>query len=414
MKSFVRKQIIWGAVFLFFASIFIAYTAYELNRTQSVIFGVPPCYNELLEESNFIGGLFNAYEYEVNKMIASPRSYSTSDIENNPLARRISEKTASIMMNSRSCAGAYDAIGSELELLSKSLRDINLATGGLIEAFSSSDPRNQDLLNVGSFTNIIQSAQLTITDNISQIKKVLASKNPLGSNKQLFEVSRAFLLILMLTCILFCVVILVKSYRVSRYLLRLKEVLFKIKRGEVNTKELMSYVGDPVDSELFELYDSVSGISMMVEDYTKEQKERTYNLNDELSRYKVISTYTTSIINSLSDGVMVTDDILKVSFVNASFEKFWRVKRTSIIDQDAKELPFIRLVKGWKEALSKVLYSGVSGSKAISFEAEYRLSEKTSAKKVKFYILPLKDSQGKEIIGTVTLTRPVEKGENVK
>lgn len=408
MRSFIRKQIAWGAAFLLCASIFIGYTAYKLNSTQTALLGVPQCYYQLLDQTNVLDGLLNAYEYDVNGMIAAPTSYTTFSVENSPLRKRIEENLDLLTVNARSCADSYNAVGSDLELLKKSLRDISVATSGLIEAFSSGDPKNQSLVNVGNFTGIIQSAQVSASEYTRKIKSALTSKTPMGAKKHLFVETRLALWMLMLVCIVFCFILLSKSYRVSRSIMRIKDAALKIKHSSFKSQDIISLMGNPHDAELFDLYDAVSSVALMMELDIQEQKQRIYDLDDELSRHKVISTYTTAIINSLNDGIMVTDDLLKVSFVNASFEKFWRVKRSSLVDQDAKELPFIRLVKGWKDGLSKALYSGLAGSKPVTFEAEYRLSEKNSTRKVKFYILPLKDSKGKEIIGTVTITRPTK------
>jgi hypothetical protein len=110
-------------------------------------------------------------------------------------------------------------------------------------------------------------------------------------------------------------------------------------------------------------------------------------------------------MNSLHDGVMITNDILKVSFVNLAFEKMWRVKRTTLLDKDAKELALINSVKGWKESLSKTLYSGVNSTKVVSIDVESKGSDKSSNKKLKMYIMPLKDLNAKEVTGTITIIK---------
>jgi len=408
MKSFIRKQLILGVVFLLLVSLFIGYISHQLNKTQAYMLGTPQCYYQVSDQTSFIEGLLNAYEFDVNGMIANPRSFVPSDVDNNPLRKTIEERLESLVVNSKSCETAYDAIGSDLDRLKKSLRDIAVATTGLIEAFSSKDPKNQTLINVGNFTGIIQSSQVSATNYTSQIKKTLASKTSMGTKKQFFTESRFALLVLMFVCIVFCAILVIKSYMVSRFILGTKKAVLKINKDGFSAKDVSSSISTPKDAELFELYDSVTSIATMIENEFGEQKRKIYVLDDDLSRHKVISTYTTGIINALQDGIMVTDDLLKVSFINASFEKFWRVKRTSVIDQDAKELPFIRLVDGWKDGLSKALYSSLSGAKFVTFEGEYRLSEKATAQKVTFYILPLKDERGKNIIGTVTVTRPAK------
>ncbi len=408
MKSFIRKQLILGVAFLLLVLLFIGYTSHQLNKTQKGLLGVPQCYGQISDQTNFIEGLLNAYEYDVNGMIANPRSFSVSDVENNPLRKTIEERLESLVVDSKYCATAYDAIGSDLDRLKKSLRDLSVATAGLIEAFSSKDPKNQTLINVGNFTGIIQSSQVSATNYTSEIKKELADKTSVGTKKQFFTQFRFALLALTFFCIVFCAILIIKSYRVSRFILSIKNAVRKIKKEGFSANDISSSISAPKDAELFELYDSVTSVATMVENEFGDKKRKIYGLEDDLSRHKVISTYTTAIINALQDGIMVTDDLLKVSFINASFEKFWRVKRNSVIDQDAKDLPFIRLVDGWKDGLSKALYSNLSVPKLITFEAEYRLSEKNATQKVMFYILPLKDERGKNIIGTVTVTRPAK------
>jgi len=393
-------------VFLFLAVVLVGFTAYELNRVRSTYMGKPACYRQLLDQTSVMDGMLRSYEFEINRMISSPRSYLPAEVENNPLRSRIEEQLGDISSGLIACEGSYDAVAPMLDLIRNDIRGIDVSSSGLIEAFSSADPRNQNPINIGNFTSIIQSSQVQVLRHVSELKTVLSPRSGSEKESSPFIGARMYLWTLIVLCIVFCIIILAKSYSVSRYILKLNKAVFEMRDNDFSSKEISTEMIPSQEAELFELYDAVSSTAIRVDSELKEAKGRIYDLEDEISRHKLISSYTTAIINSLNDGVMVTNDILKVSFINAAFEKFWRIKRNSIIDQDARELPFIRLVKGWKEGLSKVLYSSLGNTKSISLEAEYKLSEKGSSKKVKLHILPLKDAEGKEIIGTVTITRP--------
>lgn len=406
MRSFIRKQIIWSSVFLFVTVMLIGLTAYELNRVRNTFMGKPQCYRQVLDQASVLEGLLLSYELDINRMISSPRSYLPAEVETNPLRLRIEEKLENMDSMSKTCEGSYEQMLGYLELIRKDIRDIDVSSAGLIEAFSSMDNRNQTLFNVGNFTAIIQNSQLMALRHTAEFKTFLSPKTATEKEGSPFLGARMYLWVLIVISIVFCLLLLSKSYNVSRYILKLNKAVFAMRDNDFSSKEISTEMVPSQDSELFELYDAVSSIAIRVDSELKEAKGRIYDLDDELSRHKAVSSYTTAIINSLSDGIMVTNDILKVSFVNSAFEKFWRIKRSSIIDQDAKELPFIRLIKGWKEGLSKALYSSLNSTKIISLEAEYKLSEKGSSKKVSLYIIPLKDALGKEIIGTVTVTRP--------
>jgi signal transduction histidine kinase len=185
--------------------------------------------------------------------------------------------------------------------------------------------------------------------------------------------------------------------RVSNFVKAVNTSLEDIRDGHYNAEEISQNIPFASETEFFELADKVTRLSSLIYNDVTLNKENVKKLEDEVLRLKNITTYTTSILNSLDSGIMVTDSLLRVSFVNYEFEKFWRIKRSSVVDTVVEDLPFIRLIDGWKDALKS--------GKPCYFKSKYKLTGKKS-KEVDFCVMPLKDANGKDSIGTITLTKP--------
>jgi PAS domain-containing protein len=379
--------------------------AIEIKKAEDQFFVLPTCHYQVLEDVSSLEGGMDAYEISINQIILAPNSVLPIEVKNDPLKLRLEANLDSSIKDARSCFSEDMSIIEDLELIKKGLFDVEGSAAELVEAFSMAGPRGNVNIDIEDFSSRIQESQRSIAANIQKIKDKLHSSLPQDNKQSSLTGVRMFLLVLIMLFIVYGFIVLSKSYRVSRYLLRLNGAIFRMRDNDFSSKEISTELNPVNDSELFELYDAVSSTAIKMDTELMDAKKNLDVLGDELSRYKAVSKYMTDIMNSLHDGIMITNDILKVSFVNLAFEKMWRVKRTTLLDKDAKELALINSVKGWKEALSKTLYAGVNSAKVVSIDVESKGSDKSSNKKLKMYIMPLKDLNAKEVTGTITIIK---------
>jgi transcriptional regulator with PAS, ATPase and Fis domain len=196
---------------------------------------------------------------------------------------------------------------------------------------------------------------------------------------------------------------LVYSKKISNYISKVSVSTGKIKGNDFKLEDVSRGIPMYNETELFDLADKVTKLATTVHNDTSNYKDRILHLENDNAKHRVISTYTTSILNSINLPIMVTDSLLKVSFVNSEFEKLWKIKSSNVVDVDIVDLPFVRVVDGWQESLSKITRDEKKKD-FITFKGEFRVSTKTK-RRLEFQIMPLKDQKAREILGSLTIVK---------
>lgn len=372
------------------------YSYYKLNSIYSLIernkiFEIP--FSQSLSELKVN---FDSYRFEVNKIVSAPTSYTSDDIKNSIFKMQTENQISKLQKMSEK----YPVYSTKLDEANKAFKNYFVAAAAIVDAFSSSaDMDSQRAANINSFSDIMKSNEAAFTATLETLDVTVAKNMILGTSVVRSYFSNAGLWVWTLFIFMFFSFAALYFYvtKVSVFIKAVNTSLEDIRDGHYSPDEISSNIPLTSEAEFFELADKVTRISSLIYNDININKESIKNLEDEILRLRTITTYTTSILNSLDSGIMVTDSLLRVSFVNYEFEKFWRIKRSAVVDSGVEDLPFIRLIDGWKEALTS--------GKTKYFTSSYKTTSKKS-KNVDFCVMPLKDSTGKAAIGTITLTKP--------
>jgi hypothetical protein len=398
VNSFKRKIILIGSVLLVLSALVSSYSYYKLNSIYGLIernkiFEIP--FSQSLSE---LKANFESYRFEVNKIVSAPTTYSAEDIKNSIFKTQ----TENQILKIQRMAANYDMYSQKVEEADKAFKNYVVAAAAIVDAFSSSaDMDSQKEENIKSFSEIMKNNDAAFTTALSELDNQVQQNMVLGTTVVRSYFANAGFWILMLFIFMFlsfCALYIYVS-RVSNFVKAVNTSLEDIRDGHYNAEEISQNIPFASEMEFFELADKVTRLSSLIYNDVTLNKENISKLENEVLKLKTVTTYTTAILNSLDMGIMVTDSLLKVSFVNYEFEKFWRIKRNHVVDTVVEDLPFIRLIDGWKDALKS--------GKTSCFKSKYKLAGKKS-KDVDFCVMPLKDANGKASIGTITITRPTE------
>ena len=211
------------------------------------------------------------------------------------------------------------------------------------------------------------------------------------------------LFVLWVLDIVFIIGMVVYSKKVSNYIFMVTDCVSKIKDDQFTPDDISNNIPIHDEIELFELADKITHLAKTIHDDSSGYKDRIHYLEGDNTKHKIVSAYMSSIFNSIDVAVMSTDSLLKVSFVNAEFERLWKMKRSSVVDTDVADLPFIKMIKGWSDALSKTVM-GDNKKEIITFKGEFKISTKTK-RNLEFHVMPLKDQNTRDILGSLTVIR---------
>ena len=396
MKSFRKKILLISAVLLTLSALVSFYSYYKLNSIYGVIER-----NKIFEIpfSQSLSGLkanFDSYRFEVNKIVSAPTSYTSDDIKNSIFKIQTEAQISKLQKMSE----AYPDYSSKIDEANKAFKNYFVAAAAIVDAFSAStDMDNQKETTINSFSQIMKDNEAAFTSTLENLDTTVGKNMILGSSavRSYFSSAGFWVWSLFILMVFSFGALCFYVTRVSNFIKAVNTSLEDIRDGHYHPEEISDNIPLTSDVEFFELADKVTRISSLIHNDLTLNKETVKNLEDDILRLRTITTYTTSILNSLDSGIMVTDNLLKVSFINQEFEKFWRVKRSSVVDSGVEDLPFIRLIDGWKDALKS--------GKINYFTSTYKMTGKKS-KDVNFCVMPLKDSTGQTSIGTITLTKP--------
>ncbi len=391
------------------------YSIYRVSHIDSLVEQDKRFFIPANKELSYLEALFASYQLETNKMMSQPAKYDPYDIQNNPLKVQIDEKLEllSRMIYSFSSRYNMEDFAKNLDLIeniSKSFRNYNVSATAIVEAFSKeARSDNQGFLNISEFVSIIRKSEDSIIRDINSLSHDWSQKIVLGSKSLARQFNSMTVILTILWIVLLLSMVLFAWYgkNLSDKIMAAAQALSKLLSGRYSPSDLISRLPNASDLEIFELLDGVSKLSKSISDDAEGFRNRINFLENDNARNKVVATYTSAILNSLDVAILVTDDLLRVSFVNESFEKIWKIKRSSVIDAELVDLPFVRMVEGWKDALSKVVLSETRDV-GFNFKGEFKVSTKTK-KKLEFKIMPLKSSSGKELLGTVSIMREITK-----
>ncbi|MCX6112436.1 MAG: hypothetical protein NTY22_04015 [Proteobacteria bacterium] len=411
MNTFRGRILFAGIIAILIGSILLFYSIYRVSILNSLTEEDKSFYMPVAREVAGLGGLFQSHQFNINKIISEPARYNIYDIQNNPLKDQIEteiEKISRVVVNFYSKSQDQDIKKylDNIDSINKSFRDYNLAAIAIIQAFASENKqKDQGAISVEKFFTIIKDSEASISTSINVLADSFDEKITLGSVNihHYFNTVIWLLFIIWVLDIVFIVWMLVYSGKVSNYLLSVSDSVSKIKGDQFNPEDISNSIPIYDENDLFELANKVTRLAKSVHEDTSGYKDRISYLENDNTRQKIIATYTTSILNSINVAVMVTDSLLKVSFINAEFEKMWKMKKNSVVDVDIMDLPFIKLIDDWKEALSKTNI-GDSKKDMITFKGEFKISSKTK-RNLEFQIMPLKDNSSRDIIGTMTIVR---------
>jgi len=396
VKSFRKKILLVSAILLTLSAAGSFYSYYKLNSIYGVIER-----NKIFEIpfSQSLSGLkadFDSYRFEVNKIVSAPTSYTSDEINNSVFKIQ----TESQILKLQKMSQDYPDYSAKIEEANKAFKNYFVAAAAIVDAFSSSaDMDNQKETTINSFSQIMKTNEAAFTATLDALDTTVANNMILGTSavRSYFSNAGFWVWTLFIFMVLSFAALYLYVTRVTHFIKAVNTSLEDIRDGHYSPEEISNNIPLVSEPEFFELADKVTRISSLIYNDLTINKSTVKNLEDDILRLRTITTYTTSILNSLDSGIMVTDNLLKVSFINQEFEKFWRVKRSSVIDSGVEDLPFIRLIDGWKEALRS--------GKTTYFTSTYKTMGKRS-KDVGFCVLPLMDSAGKTSIGTITLTKP--------
>ena len=403
VRSFRRKILTLGLILLALSAVVSFYSYYKLNSVYGLIernkiFEIP--FSQALSE---LKADFESYRFEVNKIVSAPTSYISDDVKNSVYKLQTENQIYKI----KRMAESYGLYVDSVTEADKAFKNYVVAASAIVDAFSSSaDMDSQKETNIQSFADIMKNNEAAFNVAITDLDKKVSDNMVLGTSavRSYFSNAGFWVWTLFIFMVFSFAALLLYVTRVSNFVKAVNTSLEDIRDGHYDMDDLSANIPMVSESEFFELADKVTKIASLIYNDTTINKDKLSNYEDEIQRLKAITSYTTAILNSLDSGIMVTDNLLRVSFVNYEFEKFWRVKRSSVIDSGIEDLPFVRLVKGWKDALKKSVSDSSTEVKPFYFQGSYKSTSKKT-KDVDMCIMPLKDSTGKEVIGTITLTK---------
>ncbi|MFH1223711.1 MAG: hypothetical protein V1647_05155, partial [Pseudomonadota bacterium] len=381
MNTFRGKIRIFGSVFIFTVAALCLYLLYQVSYVGGINAQKKADYVLAIKDISAVKSYFEAYQFEVNKMISEPSKYSASGLSGTPLRKTVEIK--------------LDAIGDDE--LKRIFKNYNVSAEAVLGVFADQS-KVQNIEGINNFVEMLKvssegfSAQ---TDKMSAALETAINTSASDFDKNMSGMAMAVFIIAAL-CVAFVMLCFFYFRRSSIFIRKVSNAVLRMQNLNFNKSDISDAVPFINDEALFELSDRVTSLAGIVSDNMSWLKGHAKSLEDDAERGKLVATYMSSIMNSVDIGIMVTDNLLKVSFINSEFEKFWRIKRARIVDMDVDDLPFMRLVKGWKEALEKTLRIG-STNVVTAGDSKSRKS------KALFSVAPLKSSDGKDVIGTITV-----------
>ena len=415
MGTLKGKFFLIAFVSFLLCSMFLFYSIYRILHIDDLVEHDKRFFIPATKELSYLEALFQSYQLEINKMISQPAKYDPYDIQNNPLKSQIDEKIELMSRMTYSFSSRYDIddAGKYMEMfdnISKSFRNYNISATAILSAFSKDNrSNNQGFLNISEFVSIIRKSEDGILLDINNLSYDWSQKVILGTTSLAKQFDSMTMILSILWILIAAVLIFFTlcARNLSSKIMAAASTVSKLRSGKFSPDDLVDHLPTSNDIEVFELLDGLSKLSNSVYDEAEGFRNRVNFLENENARNKVVATYTSAILNSIDTAILVTDDLLRISFVNEEFEKIWKIKRASVIDTEVVDLPFVRMVDGWKEALSKVVLSDAKRAE-VSFKGEFKVSTKTK-KKLDFKIMPLKSKSGKDILGTVSIMREIAK-----
>lgn len=413
MKSFRGRILFAGSIAVLIGSFLLFYSIYRVSSLDDLMVKDKVFFIPLTKELTELNGLYQSYEMNINKIASEPANYSVYQIQNSPLKALIEAKIDRIsqMMNTFYAKNPHldsKQYLDNMEQLKKSFKDYNVAIVAIVQGLKNEDfSKNQEFafVNIDKFYNIVKDADTSVSSAINSIITLLDDSVTIGSKNTSLHLGIVvkFLFFIWIIDVAFIVWMFIYSRKISSYISKVSNAVAKIDKHEFDLNDVTN-LPIIVEKELFELGDIVTKLAKNIHDGTSGYRDRISYVETDNTRQKIIATYTTSILNSMNVPVMVTDNLLKVSFVNAEFEKLWKVKKTNMVDVEIADLPFVRVVEGWHDSLSKIMLS--DGKKdLISFNGEFRVSTKAK-RKLELHIMPLRDQNPtRDILGTVTIIR---------
>lgn len=413
MKSFRGRILFAGTIAVLIGSFLLFYSIYRVSSLDDLMIKDKVFFIPLTKEITELNGLYQSYEMNINKIASEPANYSVYQIQNSPLKALIEAKIDRILQMMNTFYAKNPHLDSKqyldnMEQLKKSFKDYNVAIVAIVQGLKNEDfSKNQEFafVNIDKFYSIVKDADTSVSSAINSIITLLDDSVTIGSKNTSLHLGIVvkFLLFIWIIDVAFIVWMFIYGRKVTSYITKVSNAVAKIDKHEFDVNDATNI---PIrgEKELFELGDKVSKLAKNIHDGTSGYRDRISYVETDNTRQKIIATYTTSILNSMNVPVMVTDNLLKVSFVNAEFEKLWKVKKANMVDVEIADLPFVRVVEGWHDSLSKIMLS--DGKKdLISFNGEFRVSTKAK-RKLELHIMPLRDQNPtRDILGTVTIIR---------
>jgi len=379
MVTFKGRVYIFGTVFIFIIAALSLYLLYQISYMSGLSEKDRNTYATTSSDIHYVQGMFGAYQFEVNRMISSPSGYSASDVSTSPIRRTIEEKLENI--------GDDD--------LKKIFRNYNVSVEAVLGVFSAGK-ESRDVEGINNFVDMIKSSSDSFNARTEEISNDITSKITASASNFERNVSRAGIVVfaLLLFCAVFVVSFFVYANRATSFIKKVGDAVKRMHGLNFNKSDVSDSIPFAHEEEFFELSDRVTNLATVISDNMKWMNERSTSMENDAERGKLVATYITSIMNSINIGIMVTDNLLRVSFVNSEFEKFWRVKRSRIVDVDVNDLPFMRLINGWKDTLERTLKdNGKTTTPSVLRTSRVLLS-----------VMPMRSSDGREVIGTITVT----------
>jgi nitrogen fixation/metabolism regulation signal transduction histidine kinase len=415
MGTFKGRFFLISLISFLLCSFFLFYSIYRVSHIDDLVEQDKRFFIPSNKELSYLEAMFRSYQLDVNKMISQPAKYDPYDIQNNPLKLEIDEKLELLSRMIYSFYSRYniDEAAKHMDLvenISKSFRNYNVSASAVVEAFSEQNISvDKGFSNISEFVSIIRKSEDDILKAINDLSYDWNQKVVLGTKNlaKQFNGMTVVLTILWLVLLISLVAVAWYAKNLSDKIMFANTTLSKIATGRYSPIDIISHLPNASNFEVFELLNSISKLSNSIYDDMEGFKNRINFLENDNARNKVVATYTSSILNSIDTAILVTDDMLRVSFVNDEFEKIWKIKRSNLIDSELIDLPFVRMVGGWKEALSNVLLSD-SKKTELSFKGNFKVSTKTK-KNLEFRIMPLKTNSSKKILGTVSIMREITK-----
>jgi len=411
MSTFRGRVLFAGIIAILMGSVLLFYSIYQVSILDNLTEKDKSFYVPISREVAALGGLFQSYRLNINKIVSEPTKYSTYEIQNSPLKSQIDmelEKISQTIVNfySKDQEQETKKYLDNVDTISKLFRDYNVAAMAVVQALAQENQRKgQESVDVDKFVSIVKDSDSAILSSINGLTDTLDERVTLGSinTHRYFDIVMKLLFILWVLDIVFIIGMVVYSKKVSNYIFMITDCVSKIKDDQFSPEDISNNIPIHDEAELFELADKVTHLAKTIHDNASGYKDRIHYLEGDNNKHKIIAAYMSSIFNSVDMAVMTTDSLLKVSFVNGEFERLWKMKRASLVDTDIAALPFIKTISGWGNALSKTVM-GNNKKDIITFKGEFKTSTK-SKRNLEFHVMPLKDQNTRDILGSLTVIR---------